>query len=245
MLGMFLDYLVWQLVGIDPIVSLIICVPVFFLIGIVFQLIFIQPIIESPPTSQMASTFAAIFIIQNLALILWSPTPRMVATTYQGMQVSFLGLFTTSGRLLGLSAMIVTSIFLLLFLTKTKAGLIMRATSQNSRAAQLMGVNIRRVYLLAGGFSASITMIACAFMNLIYFVSPTVGGPFVMIVFVVLTIGGLGSIKGTVVAGFIVGLLETFAGFYYFSYKEVIIYLVFIGFLLIRPTGLFGEKSKS
>ena len=241
-LGMFTDYWIWRILGIDPILSLAICVPIFFLVGIVFQRIFIQPIIEAPHNSQMASTFAAVFILQNLALLLWSPDPRVVQTSYQGIIVDFFGLYTTQGRLLGLVAMIAVSIFLITFMARTKAGLVMRATSQDFRAAQLMGVNIKKVYLLAGGFSAAITMLACAFLNLIYFVSPFAGVPFVMIAFIVLAIGGLGSIKGTVIAGFIVALLETFSGFYSFSAKEVIIYLIFILVLLFRPRGIFGEK---
>ena len=128
-----------------------------------------------------------------------------------------------------------------LFLQHTFTGRGFRALAQNRAAAALMGVNVNRAYILVFALGASLLGLASGLLAVQYPVFPTVGQYFVLTAFVVVVLGGLGSLPGAVVGSLVIGLIDSFAGFYIGSdLKEVVYFVIFLVILTVRPTGLFG-----
>jgi branched-chain amino acid transport system permease protein len=134
---------------------------------------------------------------------------------------------------------------LFLFLKYTYLGKAIRATSQDNRGAKLMGVNIRRVYIITLGIGSACVGVAGALLIPIYYAFPNVGLQFVLIAFVCVVLGGMGNITGAFFGGLIIGVVESFSGFFIApDLKEAVYFIIFVLVLLIKPSGLFGLMSK-
>ena len=139
---------------------------------------------------------------------------------------------------------VVLTVALLLFLSKTKAGRAMRAATQNPDAALLMGVNIDRVSSLAIGIGCALAAAGGALAGGLFYINPYMGGPQLLTGFVIIIIGGMGSIPGTIVAAFIVGSISSITTTYLGSnYAGMLVFLAAIVVLLIRPKGLLGKEE--
>jgi branched-chain amino acid transport system permease protein len=141
--------------------------------------------------------------------------------------------------------MFVTAVLLVtglhLFLTRTYMGRAIRATSQNSIAAPLMGINVHKVYIVTFGIGAGCVGLAAALISPTYAVFPTIGTYFVLTAFVIVVLGGMGSLWGAFAGSMIIGLVDSLSGYYIApDLKEVVYFIIFIAILIIRPTGLFG-----
>lgn len=120
-------------------------------------------------------------------------------------------------------------------------GKAIRAVALDRGAAMLMGINVYNIYLLAFGLGTAFVGIAGALLMPIYYVFPTVGSLFILTAFVVVILGGMGSVLGAFIGGLIIGLVEAFAGFYLDpALKEAVYFIIFILILVLKPTGLFG-----
>jgi branched-chain amino acid transport system permease protein len=137
---------------------------------------------------------------------------------------------------------IVLTIGLHLLLTRTAVGSQLLAVAEDRQAAMLMGIRPDRMQALAWGLSAASAGIAGALMAIAYPFSPSVGETFVLTAFVVVSLGGFGSVPGAVIAGFVIGLVEALAGYLIGPiYKDVVVYALFVAILWIRPQGLLGK----
>jgi branched-chain amino acid transport system permease protein len=138
-------------------------------------------------------------------------------------------------------AAIVISYGVFLYLKKTYTGKAIRAVAQNRTAATLMGINIRQIYLFTFGLGTALVGIAGALLMPIYYVFPTVGGLFVLTAFVVVVLGGLGNMTGAFIGGLVIGLVESYSGFYGATQlKEAVYFVIFILVLLLKPSGFYG-----
>jgi branched-chain amino acid transport system permease protein len=136
---------------------------------------------------------------------------------------------------------VVLVIALHIFLSRTHLGRGIRATAQNRAAAQLMGVDVYKIYMITFGIGLACVGLAAALVAPMYPVSPTTGAYFVLIAFVVVVLGGMGSVWGAFLGGMIIGLVDSLSGYYIApSLKEVMMFLLFLAILILRPTGLFG-----
>jgi branched-chain amino acid transport system permease protein len=136
-------------------------------------------------------------------------------------------------------------IVLFLFLKRTYLGKALRATAENKQAAQIMGINVGRLYYIALGIGTACVGIAGGILMPMYPVFPAVGGYFVLTAFVVVVLGGMGSMAGAFCGGLIIGVVEAFSGFYLApALKEVVYFLVFILILVSRPSGLLGKVTR-
>jgi branched-chain amino acid transport system permease protein len=145
-------------------------------------------------------------------------------------------------RLLVLVAATLVALALGAFLRRTMLGRAIRAVAQDDRAATLMGVNVNHIYMLSFGIGSALAGLAGCLLSPIYTLSPQIGTSFILPAFAVVVLGGLGSVLGAYVGGFIVGLTEAFAGYYLDpSLKHAVLFAVFIGVLVVRPSGLFGQ----
>lgn len=244
MLGMYATFWLFQLYGIDPYLSLLIVTPLLFLIGVLTQRVVIDPILNAPHVAQIFATVGLSIVLQNLALFVWKADYRTVRIADSITNLKFQGLIVSFPRLMAFAVTLAMVIALFLFLKRTHLGKALRATADNKRAAHLMGINVGHLYYLALGIGTACVGIAGGILMPMYAVFPTVGGYFVLIAFVVVVLGGMGSMTGAFIGGLIIGVVEAFSGFYLApALKEVVYFLVFILILAFRPSGLLGKAT--
>ena len=241
MLAMFLVYWLNVLVGLDPYVTIIITVPVFFLFGVLVQRILIQPIQEAPATIKIFSTLGLGFMLSNLALMFWNADYRSVKVSYSTAVIKLSSLSISVPRLVAFCFALLVAVLMYSFLTKTDIGKQIRAVSQSRQAALLMGINVRKIYMVAFGIGSALVGLAGSLLMTMYFVYPSIGALFGLIAFVVVVLGGLGNMYGAFIGGLIIGLVEALAGaFIDPALKEVIYFVIFILILLWKPSGLLS-----
>jgi branched-chain amino acid transport system permease protein len=242
MLGMYASYWLFQLYGIDPYLSLLIILPLFFFVGLAVQRMAIQPILTAPALNQIFMTVGLSMVLQNVALFFWTADYRTVKTAYSSVTLKTSGLLISFPRLVAFLLAIGTIVALLIFLKKTYTGKAIRALAQERKAAMLMGINVNRTYQIAFGIGIACVGAAGAMLIPVYFVFPTVGTLFVLIAFVVVILGGYNSLIGALVGGLMIGVVEALSGFFISPHlKEAIYFVIFILILLFRPAGLFGR----
>jgi len=253
MIAMYLTYWVVHYFHIDPYLSTLILVPVVFLIGIVTYYLFIRPTLSSSVLAQIFITVGLSTIIQNLVLLFWSADFRSISLGYATDSL-VLGPFpalhieetmVSPARLIAFVLAILLSIAFYLFLKLSYTGKIIRATAQDRSAALLMGINTDRIYRLTFAIGIVLVGLAGGLVLPVYSVHPFVGFDFVLIMFVVVVLGGMGSVVGAMISGLIIGAVEVFSSYWIGQEnKQVIYFLVFIGILVVRPSGLFGLKEE-
>lgn len=241
MIAMYLVYWLNVLLGMDPYVSILITVPVFFVFGVFVQRILIQPIQEAPATIKIFSTLGLGLVLSNLALMLWHADYRSVKVSYSTAVVNISELSISVPRLIAFIFALLVAVFMYSFLTKTDLGKQIRAVSQNRQAALLMGINVRKIYMIAFGIGSALVGLAASLLMPMYFVYPSIGLLFGLIAFVVVVLGGLGNMYGAFLGGLIIGLVEAIAGaFIDPALKEVFYFIIFILILLLKPSGLIS-----
>jgi branched-chain amino acid transport system permease protein len=233
MLGMYATFWLFYLFGMDPYVSLFFVAPLLFLLGLLTHRVVIRPILDAPHVAQIFATVGVSIILQNLAQVLWKADYRSVPIHYGISNLKFAGLIISFPRLVAFAITLAMVIALLLFLKRTYLGKALRATADNKRAAQLMGIDVGRLYYLALGIGNACVGIAGGILVPMYSVFPTVGQYFVLTAFVVVVLGGMGSMTGAL------------SGFYLApALKEVVYFLVFILILVFKPSGLMGKAGR-
>ena len=242
MLAMFGAFWLNLLLGIDPYLSALVVVPAIFLLGLAVERWVIQRILHAPHSMQIFATFGVSVLMQNLALTLWGPDYRSVITPYTSLAYSVGGLSISATSLFAFIAAIVMAGALIAFLHLTRNGRELRAMVQNRYAASLMGVDTRRLNRLAFGCGVACAAVSGCILTPMYYTFPTVGVDLIITSFVVVVLGGLGSVAGAIVGGLIIGIAQTVTGFYFsVEFKDVVALLLFIVILLVRPQGLFGR----
>jgi len=241
MVGMYVVWLCAQHLGLHPYASIPIVVLILFGLGALMQRNIIQPLLSADGHIQIFATVGVSTALLNLALILFGADIRKVDASFGTQPFSIGGITFVSGQLITFVVAIVVATALHLFLRHTYTGRAFRALAQNRVAAALMGVNVNAMYVLAFGMGTALVGLAAALMTVQYPAFPTVGSYFVLTAFVIVVLGGMGSLPGAVIGAMFIGLIDSFAGYYVGpDLKEVVYFLVFLSILSIRPTGLFG-----
>jgi len=241
-LGSYLAYAVVTFLGMDPILSLVICIPVMFGIGFAIQKYLMGRAFGISGEAPLIIAFGIALIIQNSNQILWTPLSRGLTTSYSLASFNLGQLQFPVSYLLDFIAAVIVMLALREFLIRTYLGKAITAASQNKRAALLMGINTNLVY----GFAFAIAMVSAAiagvFLGMTFPFTPTSGTQFLIIAFGVVIIGGLGSMFGTLLGGLILGVAQTLAGtFLGPATQMLIVYVIVLVILAIRPQGLFGR----
>ena len=243
MISMYLTFLLFSVFGIDPYLSLVIVIPVFFLFGFAVEKILIKPLLNDPPLNQIFATIGLGLIFSNLALLFFKADFRTVKTFYSNSNIIFGNYFVSVPRLIAFAIAIALIAALLIYLKKTFTGKAIRALAQQRKAAMLMGIDVHRTYARAFGIGIAAVGAAGAVLMPLFFVFPTVGSLFSLIAFVVVILGGYNSLLGSLVAGLTIGLIEGFSGFFISPHlKEVVYFVLFIFILIFKPTGLLGKR---
>jgi branched-chain amino acid transport system permease protein len=246
MISMYAVYILSASLGMDPYVSILVTIPLFFLVGIIVQRILIQPIQDAPATVKIFSTLGLSMILSNFALMIFKADYRTVNTSYSTSIITLSGVNISVPRLVAFCVALVIALIMYQFLTKTDIGKQIRSVSQNRQAAMLMGVNVKKIYMLAFGLGTALVGVAGSLLMPMYFVYPTIGVLFGSVSFIVVVLGGLGNMFGAFMGGLIIGLVESLTGAYIDpALKEVFYFVIFISILMIKPSGLFSMGSGS
>ncbi len=213
-------------------------------LGVVFFFFVYRPLQNSPIVTIIVGTIAVGIIIQNLVLITWGPLPQRLASPF-GVAPFALGPLVVSSHVLAvivLTAIVVSLLALLLY--RTGLGAQMRAVAQDAEAARLMGINAGGVYALTWALAGLLAGLGGVLMGPVWFVDASMGDALALKAFAATIIGGFGSVPGAILGGVLVGLTESLsAGYISSTYKDAIVFLVMVGFLLLRPQGIFGEYT--
>jgi len=245
MLGMYGSFWVFSLYGVDPYLALFLIAPGLFILGVITQRTVIAPILDAPHAAQIFATVGLSIVLQNLALFAWKGDYRNIRLETSISNVKVMGLVISFPRLMAFLITLGLVIALFLFLKKTYVGKALRATADNKRSAQLMGINVNRLYYLALGMGTACVGVAGGILMPMYSVFPTVGAYFSLTAFVVVVLGGMGSMAGAFVGGLIIGVVEAFSGFFLApALKEVVYFLVFVLILVFKPSGLMGKVKR-
>ena len=241
-IGSYFAYAVMTAMGIDPILSLVMGMPLLFIVGFGIQKYLMRRAFGISMEAPLIIAFGISLILQNVAQIFWTPLSRGLTTPYALESFSLGVVYVPLVYLLDFIAALVVMFLLREFMRRTYLGKAINAASQNRRAAQLMGVNTERVYAFAFAIAMVTAAIAGVFLGLTFPFTPTSGVSFLIIAFGVVIIGGLGSMLGTFIGGIILGLAQTLGGFYFGAATQMLVaYIIVLIVLAVRPQGIFGR----
>lgn len=249
MVGMFMAYWLFVLTGLHPYLSPIVTLPALFAFGYAIQYLLVTPLLvrekAREPMSVLLMTLGLTLVLENLALALFRADYKTIQVP-ETSAVWFVGDYIISvARFWGLVALLVTVVALWLFLTLTDLGRAIRAVGQDRVVARLMGINDRVVFNYAFGISTALMGIAAAVLVPFYYTHPSVGTSFLLKAFVIVVLGGLGSMPGAAIGGLLVGLIEGLIGVWtQAAVAQVLLFAVFVAMLFFRPAGLFGVERK-
>lgn len=241
-MGSYIAYGLMTGLGLDPIVGLVISVPVLFALGFGIQKYLMGRAFGISSEVPLIIAFGISLIIQNANQIIWTPMSRALNTPYSHLSFSIGRQQFPLSYLLDFIAGIIVMFVLREFLALTYMGRAITAASQDKRAAQLMGINTNLVY----GYAFAIAMISAAvagvFLGMTFPFTPTSGISFLTIAFGTVIIGGLGSMLGTFIGGIILGIVQTMAGYFLGPASQMLaVYIIVLVILALRPQGLFGR----
>lgn len=244
MLSMYATYFLFSYFGFNPFFSLLIVFPLMFIIGIITYRGLFSSLVDKGRTAQIFATTGLSLMLQNIALIIWRGDPRIVVIQSLNKILSFGPISASLVETLGFALATSLMVGLFLFLKYTYAGKVIRAVVDDTKGAMLVGMNVKLLYQLAVAIGFACTGAAGAILVTIYYTIPAVGDSWKFISLIAVVLGGYTSIPGTVLASIIIGLIESFSGFFFsVQLKECSYFLVFLLVLLFRPQGLFGRKQ--
>lgn len=248
MLGGYLSFWAFTLLNMDPFVSLATTIACLLVFGWVLYKLLFNRMIKLPEGDKIQKTllvgFGLSLILQNLALRFFTADSRGITTAYSRAVITVWGVRFPVVRLASLVIAVVVLLALDLFLRKTYTGKALRATVENWEAATLMGIDIHQVYLLSFMMGAALAGVAGCLVAVGYSVDPTMGLTWTLKGLIVMVLGGLGSIMGSLFGGIILGVTESATGFFFsLTYREVVGLVLFLLILVFRPQGLFGTKE--
>lgn len=244
-LGMYVAIVLFNQLGLDPYVSLLIAGPAGFLVGVVLQRLLLARLVDIPGDSTLLVTLGLGLVISNILFLIFGAEPRSIYVPYATKTVMLSGIRLPVAQLIagGVTLLIITALWLLL--TRTEVGRAVRATAQNRLGAELVGINTPRIHALVFGLGMAMAMAAGVILAPLLFAIPTGGAAYTLKAFVVTVLGGLGSVPGAIGGGLLLGLVE-FMGASYLSssYRDAYGLFAFLLVLLLRPEGLFGRTVK-
>lgn len=246
MLAAYATFWMFFYLRMDPFLFIFLVTPAFFGIGWVLFKILFQSLMKLPEMEKIKNSllisFGLLLVFSNLATLLWTADERAVTTPYTGKVVEVLGVRLPYIGLGGLVLAIMVIIALHLFLSRTYFGKAIRAVSLDHEAAMLMGINVNKVCLVAFSIGFALAGIPGVLTSLHAF-NPTLSFDLTNKALVVLILAGVGSIKGVLIGGLILGAIEA-AGAYLVGtpYREVFGLILFVLILMFRPQGLMGKR---
>ncbi len=242
MLGMYAAFWGWALLHLDPLATLPATALLLFALGAAVYHVVIRRILSAPMLSQIFATFGLMILLRGIAQYLWKPDFRSVGHTAVAGTVAAGGVQVGLPQVVAGAGAVITTGAVWAFLRYTRAGAALEATAADREAAALMGIDPQRMFALAWGIGAACAGVAGALLSTYFPVFPEVGGNFILIAFVLVALGGFGSVPGAFWAGILVGIVEVLGGFLVSpAYKLVLVLALYLFVVWLRPQGLMGR----
>jgi len=244
MVAMYLSYYLVTSLHMNPYLALIVVAPGLYLFGLLVEIAIIKPTIGRSDVVQVFATVGLSIVLQAGALMAFSANVVGLNVPIANALLHLGWLTIGVPQLIAFLAAMAVAAGLFAFLGRTDVGRAIRATAQDRGAAALMGIDVPAIYRLTFALGSAMTGLAGGLLMPIYSVSPTVGEQFVLVAFVVVVLGGMGSVSGALIGGLLIGVVETFSGFVIDpQWKQAIYFLIFLIVLVVRPAGLFGVRG--
>jgi branched-chain amino acid transport system permease protein len=245
MIGMYISFFLANSFGVDPLLSLLISMPVLFGIGVLLQHFMIRRVLGLGDMPQIFLTFALSLLLMNVALLLFTANYRTVQTAYSELSFHIGPLYFPVAKLIAFGIAMLLSAILYLFLHGTDLGKAMRAAAQNREVAMLMGINPDRVFCVAVGVALALAGAAGSLLMPFYPAYPLVGQIFVLMAFVAVVLGTLGNITGALIASLMMGVAESLGvQFVGADSGLIVVFVMLLLTLALRPNGLFGGWAR-
>ncbi|NLP36068.1 MAG: branched-chain amino acid ABC transporter permease [Firmicutes bacterium] len=245
MVGAFITWMLHTATGINPLLCLIAVGPILFVVGYLVQLFLFKTLKDKSPSpaafegSSMLLAFGTLFVIQSIAIFIWGR--NVEGYSFMAYSVYLGDLRFSANRLVILVFAVIICCLFYLFLAHTRIGKAIRAASQDPEAAGLMGVKINRMLAICFALGAMMAGFAGMLISLAYPINTTMGMQYTIIAIIVVVLGGLGSIPGSLVGGFLLGIFGSIVSNYEPGLTLAAYYLLFMILLLIKPSGIFGR----
>ena len=241
MIGAYLAWIFSTYLGMDPFVSLIIIMPVMFVVGYLIQRILINRIVERPHLMALLVTFGLGIAMANVFKLLYTADPKYINISYGGATELAGFTFPIVKSLIFIASLIIM-IVLTLFLQRSRLGKSIRAAAQNKNAARIVGIEINQVYAITAGICIALTAAAGAMYSLVVPVFPFMGPPFTLRAFTITALGGLGRIPGALLGGMVLGITEQMLARFVPDYGTNLgiaaSFVLLVVVLIVRPQGI-------
>jgi len=242
MLGGYTTYWLFALYGLNPFLSLIVSFPLLFFVGVLLQRFFVSRVVGAPELSSLILTFGLSIFITNMAVLTWTSDYRSVEFLTGSFLLGPIAL--SKPRLVTFGFALLITIAAFIFLSKTKIGKAIRATSQHRELAQVCGINVRRVDMITFGLASGLAGAGGSLISIMFSIFPEMGRGYVFKSFLVIVLGGAGNYPGAFLGGLLLGVVEGLTSLLLTAQlSEVVAYVLLVLVLLIRPTGLLGGRT--
>jgi branched-chain amino acid transport system permease protein len=238
-------YLCWSIssgFGVDPYLSLLLVGAATFLIGMLLYRALLAPSLNQPHENQLLLTLAIAIVIENGLKLAFSATPRFVQSPMATTDLRILGLSTPAAWVIAFAGSLAVAGLLHLLLSRTLLGASIRAVASNRTGAMLVGIDVGRIYTLVFGLGAACVGATAVLVAPVVPIEPVAGERFTIVAFVVVVLGGLGSVAGAFIGGLLVGFAQELGGVLFPSQSKLLaVFVVFLCVLFLRPQGLLGK----
>jgi branched-chain amino acid transport system permease protein len=242
MLGMYVAFVVYTLLGAGPLLGAPVAMLVLATVGVVVYFGLIRDIMKGPMLAQILGTFGLALLLRYSVFWWFGANFLSLPENIVGGTFEILGLRLQASRLLAGAVALLVTLGLHLLLTRTSLGSKMLAVAEDSTAAQLMGIRPDTMLAIAWAIAAGATGLAGALIATFFYIVPTVGETLGIVAFVTVSLGGFGSVPGALMAGLLIGVIESLSAYWIGAvYKDMVVYSLFLGFLWFRPQGLMGK----
>lgn len=243
-IAMYAATVLFAAFGLDPFLAVLPVAAAFFVLGYALQARLINPFITRPEHSQFMLLVAVAIILVNGLLLIFGPDARNVQTGYQLESYELGGLLLDKARVFAAGLAVVAALLLFSFFRFTLTGKAIRACADNYLGAKVVGLDVGKYYSLTFGLGSACVAVAGCAMVLLVDVTPGLGPYYTLLAFVIVIVGGLGSMAGALLGGVLIGVSEALAGLLIApSAKSMVSFGLLILVLLLRPQGLLGKRA--
>jgi branched-chain amino acid transport system permease protein len=241
--GAYLTFLAVVSLGFNYWIAILFAMAALALIGMIMHKLVYHPLVTAPHLNSFIAAIGLIFMFKAVMLLIWGTDFKRFPPTNDTV-FNIIGTVITAQRILIVVITVILIVLLNLFIKKTMAGATIEALAQDREGALLVGINVSRVETMVFAVGSALAAVAAALISPIFLVYNTMGDSVILKAFVIIILGGMGSIPGAIIGGYIIGLIESLGGAYLSTdYNEIIAFAILIGVLAFKPTGLFGAKS--
>ena len=245
-IGAYITWLAATKTGIDPFVFVPVSAAGLFVVGYLLQRLLLNRVLKRSLFMTLILTFGLNLLLININLEIFSADVRSITVPYAHYALELGGIRVPYTRLAAFAIALLLTLGLHLFMNATQTGHAIRATAQDTRAAAVLGIDTRQMYALAFGLGAAMAGAAGSLVAVLYSFSPVTGDSFTLKAFVIVALGGLGSIHGAIFAGIFLGVVENLvSGLWDPGYRDAVSFFILVAMLLARPRGLFGNRYRA